>query len=182
VLLFILIPFALTIFWRRRVVPAFCSVDLYPLFAVEGIYLFFQITALCGYYGFVRYAALLQAAFLLSLLLPVLRRKLYLPALVGAGLTICGSLLNRLVIAANGGKMPVRPSLSLWTGYYRPGMLEAGTDALHIPMTDATRLNFLADYIDTGFSVMSIGDLLIHSFVSVIVFYTLKALPNTEKK
>ena len=79
--------------------------------------------------------------------------------------------MNRFVISANDGHMPVYPTLSRLTGYYRDGVLgeTADIDGLHILMTSSTKLNWLADYIDLGFSVLSPGDLLIHAFLVIVV-------------
>ena len=75
--------------------------------------------------------------------------------------------------------MPVYPTLSKITGYYKEGMLEQGLDNLHIMLTSETKLNILADYIDVGWSIMSIGDLLIHSFTSIIIYSAVVAI-NTQ--
>lgn len=180
-LLFILIPLILARIKKYKVVPAFRKVDLLPLYAVECIYVFAVAAAYFENYSFLRFASLIQMAFILVLLLPIIRRSLYKQALVGAASVLLGTALNRIVLNANGGKMPVLPSLSLHTGYYKPGSLSQGLDSLHILMTDSTKLNFLGDFIDTGFCVMSIGDVLIHLFVSIIVFYTVKSMQTSNK-
>lgn len=155
--------------------PAFTTRGLYPIYLVELLYWFFQINAFLGNYTFVKdpYPSLLQKLALVVLLVPILQFKLYKPAILGAFLTILGTLLNNLVISANNGFMPVYPSLSRLTGYYKEGMLEQGLDNLHILLTSETKLNILADYIDVGWSIMSIGDLLIHSFTSIILYSTI---------
>ena len=140
-----------------------------PLWMVEVVFWIAQICAWCGVYSLVRWASVLQTAYLLALLPPVLRFRLYKEACEGAVMTLAGSALNRCVMQANGGKMPVWPTLSRWTGYYRAGAMDAAGDQLHMLMSDATRLNFLGDWIDVGFSIMSVGDLLIHGFVLLVV-------------
>lgn len=67
-------------------------------------------------------------------------------------LFVLGVLMNKLVIAANGGQMPV-----LWPG----GCTEEGFDLLHTCMTKATRYRFLADWIVSHDDVSSPGDYLI---------------------
>ncbi len=122
-------------------------------------------------------------AFILNcFLVPIVRRRLFGPALFGSGLVLIGSMLNRIVMAANGGKMPVLPTLSKVTRYYRNDALGQGIDNVHIPMTGSTKLNVLADYIDTGFSIMSVGDLFIHAFITLIVFYTIKSVNRDKQK
>lgn len=175
-LLFILFALILAKFKNHRILCIFKTIDLYPLFAVELIYTFFQLNVFLDNYSYVQYASQIQTAFMLVLLLPILRRRLYPQALIGSGFVVAGSILNLIVISANDGKMPVFPTISRFTHFYRNDALSQGIDSLHILMTDTTKLNFLADYIDTGFSIMSIGDVLIHSFVAIVVFYTVKRI------
>jgi hypothetical protein len=103
-----------------------------------------------------------------------LKRRIVYPAFVGVGLTAVGTLMNRIAINANGGKMPVYPTVSKWINYYREGQLNGTIDQLHVLMDDSSRLVFLADYIDFGLCVLSPGDVLIHAFASIIIYYTLK--------
>ena len=49
-------------------------------------------------------------------------------------------------------------------------------------MSESTKLNFLADYIDVGFSVISPGDVLIHSFTTIIVFCVIVKLNRRLKE
>lgn len=172
--LFFLAAIILAKIKRYRVSSIFTRIDFYPLFFVEAVYIFFQINALNANYEYVRYAEYIQMAFTISLLLPILRNKLFTQSIVGAGVVLFGTLLNKIVIGANDGHMPVLPSLSKLTGYYKEGSLSQGIDSLHIALTASTKLNFLSDYIDTGFSIMSIGDLFIHSFVTIVIYYTIK--------
>lgn len=58
-----------------------------------------------------------------------------------------GAVLNMLVCSLNKGMMPtIYPPID---------------DGRHILMTDATRFNFLCDWIVSGYSMISIGDVLI---------------------
>ena len=88
-------------------------------------------------------------------MLPLLRYRLYKPGMIGAGCIVAGTAMNKIVMAANGGKMPAFPTLSLRTGYFDPALLEA-PGSIHCLGTEATRLKFLTDYIDIGYSVLSI--------------------------
>lgn len=173
-LIFVIIPFVLARIKRYSIKPVFKVIDLYPLFLVEALHLTFQISFIFKITYFVKYAAFIQNLFIIVLLLPILRQKIYYPTFFGCALTVAGTILNKLVINANGGKMPVLPTLSLLTGYVSKDQLSGNVDSLHILMTESTKLNFLADYIDLGFSVLSPGDVLIHTFVSIIIFYTIK--------
>lgn len=166
-----------------KISVVFTSWELYPIYVAELLYWFFQINAFMGNYQFVNdpYPSLLQKLSLLVLLIPIIKHKLYIPAVLGAILTITGTFLNNIVISANSGFMPVYPSLSKLTGYYKEGMLSQGLDNLHIMLTSETKLNFLADFIDIGWSVMSIGDVLIHSFTAIIICSTIIAVNNKNK-
>lgn len=175
-LFIIVIPILLAYFKKYNCKNIFKAIDLYPLFIVELIHCFFQINALFGNYSFVIYAKYIQYAFNIALLVPIIYRKLYYPAIIGSMCVFVGSILNKIVIAANFGKMPVLPTLSKMTGFCEENMLLQGIDGLHILMDSTTSLNFLGDYIDLGFCIMSIGDLFIHSFISIIVFYTIRNL------
>lgn len=147
--------------------------SLLPLACVELFFWVAQICAWSGNYIFIRWASAIQTAYLLALLFPIFRHRLYREACVGAAMTLLGSALNRWVMAANGGRMPVYPTLSRWTGYYRDGAMAAAGDGLHVLMDGSTRLKLLGDWIDVGFSIMSIGDVLIHGFVFWIVYRTI---------
>jgi hypothetical protein len=117
---------------------------------------------------------------ILTLVVPVVRRQIFAPTLVGAGLTLAGTLMNRAVINANDGKMPVYPTLSKLIGYYKEGQLDGSVDNLHILMDEASKLPFLADYIDLGVCVLSPGDVLIHSFASIVIYFTVKAVNKNQ--
>lgn len=68
-----------------------------------------------------------------------------------------GAGMNQAVLIANGGKFPVMMN-ELWTARLNGGEF---IDEYHCRMTAQTRLNFLADYINTHVSVMSPGDILL---------------------
>lgn len=167
---FILVPLLVAHCRRHPLRPLFTAWDLLPLLLTESVHIFFQISCWLGNTQWIGYGKYLQWAFLLSLLFPILRRELYIPALWGAGCTLAGSFLNHLVIAANGGKMPVWPTLSQWTGYCTREMLSSGVDGLHVLMTNDAALPFLADYLDLGWCILSPGDVLNHLFVAIILY------------
>lgn len=76
--------------------------------------------------------------------------------LAGMPLLALGSLLNLLVVAANGG-MPVDQGALTAAGAQMP------SDRLHLPLTDGTVLSILADRIPLSpfRSVYSLGDVLL---------------------
>ena len=180
-ILFILLACLIAKLNKHRIAPVFRDASLYPLFSVECVYWLFQGFAFSGDFRFLPYSSYLQSAFIVSMLFPILRHKLYARAITGVGMIAAGTVLNRLVIGANGGRMPVYPTLSRLTGYFDPKSLSDGLDAVHTHMGAATALNFLGDYIDVGFSIMSPGDVLIHSFTAVILYGAIKSLNGKRK-
>lgn len=164
---------------KQRVSVLLRAWALYPFFAAELLYIVCQISVLTGHYWAIPYASLFKAFFLLPLLLPIVVYRLYLPSLAGSACVLLGSGMNRLVIAQNGGKMPVFPTLSRLTGYFNESaMLQY--DALHTLGNAETKFKFLADYIDLGYSILSLGDILIRVFIFLIVYYTILRLNERE--
>ena len=181
-LIFILVPFLIACIKGYRVSALFRVADMYPFFAVCLIHGFFVTNAWLGNYSFVKYASILQYFMIVSLLLPVVRRRFFAPTLIGVGLTMLGTVMNKIVIHANDGKMPVYPTVSKWIGYYKDGQLDGTIDELHILMDGSSKLPFLADYFDFGVCILSPGDLLIHAFASIIIFYTVKSVCPRDKR
>jgi len=99
--------------------------------------------------------------------------KLYKPGIIGSILICCGTILNRFVMNQNGGKMPVYASISKLTGYYDPSAIQ-NVDNIHIIGSETTKYKFLTDIFDTGFSILSLGDILIHSFITIVIYYVIK--------
>ena len=71
--------------------------------------------------------------------------------------------------------MPVFPSLSYLTGYARLDSFSIVND-IHILGNTNTHWKILTDYIDVGYSILSIGDVLVHFFAFFILYETIKAL------
>ena len=155
-----------------RVGHALTRKSFIPFYIIELVHIFFQLNAIFGNYAFVRYAPILKSASLYSLLIPVSVYKLYIPALAGSGFIVLGSILNELVKHANGGKCRF-PHLSRLTGYFNEERLPS---SLHVLGNSETKLKFLCDYIDIGYSILSIGDLLIHFFTFIIFFFVMKTV------
>lgn len=143
--------------------------SFYPFIMVELIYIFMQVLVFSQNYTFLKYAPYLKSAYLYTLIIPIFVYKLYKPAVIGSASILIGTGLNRLVMYVNGGKMPVYPTLSLYTGYYNEKAL-AVSDGIHCAGTAETSLKLLSDYIDVGWSILSIGDLFIHAFAFIIIY------------
>jgi hypothetical protein len=153
--------------------PLLRTYSLYPFAFLTAAMVYFQVCVFFDNYTWIKYAGYIKSIYLFTLVIPFLYYKLYKPGLVGASLIILGTLLNKFVIWQNGGKMPVYASLSKWTGYYDEEVIRTA-DKIHIVGDVSTKFKFLTDYIDIGYSILSIGDLLIHSFAFVILFYVIK--------
>ncbi len=162
-----------------RIRPILKEYSLYPLAIAEIAYIILQVNVFIGNYSYIRYASIFKTLYLYTLIVPILVHKLYKPGLYGSLLTLIGSMLNNFVMSQNGGKMPVFASLSKKTGYFNEIAINT-VDKIHIVGNEATKYKFLTDFIDVGYSVLSIGDVLIHSFVFIIVYSVIKVVNKAK--
>jgi len=175
--------------WKRYQLRYLCRTwTFYPILIVQCFLVVFQASVFFDSYIFLRFVPYVEFAVILSFVCAILVYRLYTPAILGSGMVVLGTLLNKFVIAANGGKMPIFPSLSYLTGYVDPAAV--GTlDSLHILGGTETKFAFLTDYIDYGYCILSPGDLLIHLFACVMLYQLIKAVnaqfgkvPTADKK
>lgn len=78
--------------------------------------------------------------------------------------------------------MPVFPTLTYWTGYASPEAFEKARQVandFHILGSDQTKLKWLTDWIDLGYSVLSIGDVLIRVFVVLVLYGAIKEINSS---
>lgn len=157
------------------------------IFAV--IYIYLEACVFMRNYWFIPYQQMYKTLTLLSYLPLILHYKLYesvskklknkgdfiniitSPMVIGTFLIALGTILNLMVIKANNGYMPVFISLSYATGYATRDMVN---DGLHILGGYDTRLIPLSDLFDTGFSIMSIGDLFTRMYAFIILYFSIK--------
>jgi hypothetical protein len=158
-----------------KIMPVLKAYSLYPYLIVEALYLYLQACIFVGNYHYVQYTAILRSLYLYTLLIPIFVYRLYKPGICGSILIIIGTFLNKFVMSQNDGKMPVFASLSKVTGYYKESAMGV-VDNIHIIGSEATRYKFLTDYIDLGNSILSIGDILIHSFTFIVIYYVIKEI------
>lgn len=161
--------------------PLFKSWTFYPIMILTLFFVFLQITIFSGDYRFVKYSAIFETVYILTFLAPILAFNIYKSAFIGSISIVIGTALNKLAIAANGGKMPVFPTLSYLTGYAKPAYFKITTD-IHVLGSEATKLKFLTDYIDIGYSVLSIGDIFIRLFAFIIIFNSIRSVNNSNSK
>ena len=174
-LLYILSAFICAKIKGYKIRPIFKAYSLYPYAFVELLYTLLQLSIFMHNYNFVQYAKVISSVYLYTLIIPIMVYKLYKPGICGSVLIMIGTLLNKFVISQNGGKMPVYASLSKITGYYNKSAIQA-VDSIHIIWNESTKFKFLTDYIDIGSSILSIGDVLIHSFIFIVIYYTIKEI------
>jgi hypothetical protein len=161
--------------------PLFRTWAFYPILFMECFYIFLEISIFMGNYSCVKYATIFKMFYLYAYLILIIKYKRYFEAIVGSVFIIIGSLLNKIVIATNNGKMPVFPSLSYYTGYVKKGVI-AYDDGLHIFGDSSTNMKFLSDIFDVGYSILSLGDVFIRVFVFIVVVSTIKILNDDCKR
>ncbi len=153
--------------------PFFKSWTIYPILVFEVIYLLFQINVFMGNYEVINFAPWFKAIYMYLFLIPIFWYREYIPALIGSVFVFIGTLLNHLVMNANGGKMPVYPSVSYKTGYISQNTFSKIND-IHILGTSNVKLKILSDILDIGYSILSIGDILVRVFILIIIYTTVK--------
>jgi hypothetical protein len=161
---------------RYKIKYLFTTWTIYPALFVQAVLIYFEISAICGNYYFTRFAKEIQISVILSYIFPMLAFQLYKPALVGCALTTAGSMLNHFVIAQNGGSMPVFPGISYVTQYIRPHVFSGDVAGIHTLGNAAVKYWYLTDFIDLGYTVLSLGDILIHLNTLIMLYYTIKAV------
>ncbi|WP_124041973.1 DUF5317 domain-containing protein [Clostridium perfringens] len=153
--------------------PFFKSWTIYPILIFEAIYIVFQMSIFMGNYDVIKWAPWFKSIYMYLFLIPIFWYKEYVSALIGSLFILVGTFLNHIVMAANGGEMPVFPSLSYLTGYLKPNTISKVND-IHMIGTSTVKYKYLSDIIDIGYSVLSIGDILIRVFVVIIIYVTVK--------
>lgn len=160
---------------RYKLRYLFNTWSFYPVLLTQCVLVVFQFSLFFGTYYFLPLVPVAEPMIILSFLFPIFAFALYKPAVFGAVGVGLGTVLNRFVIAQNGGKMPVYPSLSYLTGYVTPGSF-AQIDQLHVLGNAATKFKFLTDYIDYGYCILSPGDVLIHLYACIMLYALIRAV------
>lgn len=157
--------------------PLFKSWEFYPVFGFSIIYIILNSMIFFNNYSLVKYAKLLETIYILIFLIPIIKYKQYFSAIVGSISILIGTLLNKVVMLANAGKMPVYPTLSRLTGYFKSNSFCKAKD-IHVLGNSLTKLKALTDFIDLGYSILSIGDVFIRLFTFIIIYNSIKYLNN----
>lgn len=161
--------------------PFFRSLEIYPVLAFVVLYIFLNSQIFLGNYSFIKFARIVEPLYICTFAILIFRYKLYVSAILGSAAIVIGSILNKIAISANGGKMPVFPTLSYLTGYVKYDTFTKVND-IHILGSVATKLKFLTDIFDLGYSILSIGDIFIRIFTFIIIFSTIKHINVARKK
>ena len=184
-LVYVLFAFACAKIKGNKIKPIIKAYSLYPFVLAEIIYMLLQVNIFLHNYNFIKYTSVINRVYMYTLLIPIFVYKLYKPGIIGSILMIIGTILNNFVMSQNGGKMPVFASLSKITGYYSDTAILT-VDNIHINGDVSSKFKILTDFIDVGYSILSIGDILIHSFIFIVIYYTVieinKNLNNTYEK
>ncbi len=155
--------------------------EFYPVFIGALTYIFLQIGMFKGDYFLLAYANIYKALYSVAIFFLIYRFKIYKQGFIGIGLMFVGMGLNKLVMYFNDWKMPVFPTLSLKTRYIDINTLNT-IDGWHVVGDSTTRLKFLSDIFDTGYCVMSLGDILVRAFLFIVLYYSFKSIKNKKLK
>ncbi|ETI88529.1 MAG: hypothetical protein Q607_CBUC00197G0023 [Clostridium butyricum DORA_1] len=165
----------------NKVSVLFSSWTIYPLVIFEIITFIRQVMSFCGSYTIIESINKLTSIYLIFYLLLVFKYELYIPSIIGSIFIVLGGALNDIVIKANGGFMPVYQSISYLTGRFISDESPI-KDNIHILGTSEANLKFLTDFIDLGYTILSIGDVLMRIFVFLIIYGAIKKINNQRRK
>ena len=166
---------------KFKIGPLFKSWAIYPVLFMEIIYIIVQANIFMENYEVIKYSGILKTIYLCSYLPLVFKFKQYIASIIGSIFVVIGGILNDIAISANNGYMPVFPSLSYITGYAKLDSFDKVND-IHILGSSSTKLKFLTDIFDIGYSVLSIGDIFIRLYIFIIIYNVVKYLNITKDK
>lgn len=178
----IVITLLVTKLRKNNIKAVFKDFAFYPLFFFTLIYVYLEYLTFQGDYSLTTYNSIYKILYLSSLIILIMKFRLLYSSLFGTLCIIIGTWLNQIVVNANNGRMPVFPSFSVITGYYKPGMFEKIHNDIHVLGNRDTKFKWLSDIFDTGYSIMSLGDLIIRLCVFVIFYSAINELNKREIK
>ncbi|MBU3105915.1 DUF5317 family protein [Clostridium gasigenes] len=161
-----------------KIKPLFKTWAIYPVIFMELVSLVIQICIFNEYYEVIKYAGILKTIYLCSYLPLIFKYEQYISAIIGSIVMVVGGLLNNLAMHVNKGMMPVFPKLSYVTGYATVESFNKVND-IHILGNSETKLKFLTDIFDIGYSILSLGDVFIRFYVFIIIFKSVKHINKT---
>ena len=163
---------------RYKLKPMWKEWTVYLVFLFALIYIYLEYSIFHENYSLARYSAVFKVSYMCAFSVLVFMHRQYIAGFIGAVFVTIGGILNSIVMHANGGKMPVFPTLSYVTGYLNPNTFTrlAPYDSVHVLGGAASKLPFLADWIDLGYSVLSVGDVCTRVMAFVIIYSVVKHL------
>ena len=166
---------------KYKLKPLFKEWTIYLVLFFAFLYMYLDYSIFHGNYGLLKYSAVFKISYICMFSILVFKHRQYNAGFIGAACVAIGGVLNSIVMKANGGKMPVFPTLTYMTGYLKPDTFEkiARYDSVHVLGSSATKLAFLADKIDIGYGILSIGDVFTRLMAFVIIYSVVKSL-NTN--
>lgn len=160
---------------KYHIKPLFKTWAIYPVIAFEIITVIGQINSYYGNYKIIEMFGSATTIYLLLYWGLIFRYKLYVQAIIGSAFMVLGGILNDIAIKANGGFMPVFQSLSYHIGRVTLENYHRVND-IHILGSMNSNVKFLTDYIDFGYTILSVGDIFIRVFVFLIIYYSIKKI------
>lgn len=164
-----------------KIKPLFKSWTIYPLVAFEIFTIVGQVATFFGKYEVIEIVGNLTPVYLITYLLLVLKYELYISSIIGSFFVLLGGALNDIAIKANGGFMPVYQSISYLTGRTTLENFQRAND-IHIIGDAQSKVKILTDFIDLGYTILSIGDIFIRVFVFIIIYNSIKKINNQRRK
>lgn len=161
--------------------PLFKTWVIYPVVIFEIITLIGQGATYFGNYEIVQVLGKASFAYLICYLFLIFKYELYKQALIGSAFILAGGFLNDIAIKANGGFMPVYKSLSNMIGSLKFENYNTFND-IHIIGNVDTKLKLLTDYIDLGYTILSVGDIFIRVFIFIVIYYSIKKCNLQRRK
>lgn len=162
-----------------KIKPLFKTWIIYPILFMELMCIIVQIGIFNENYEVIKYASVLKTVYLCSYLPLIFKYEQYISAIIGSVAMVIGGVLNDIAIYANNGMMPVFPSLSYITGYATVESFSKVND-IHILGNSETKLEFLTDIFDIGYSILSLGDIFIRFYVFIVIYKSIKYINETS--
>lgn len=176
----VLLTFFLAKIRGYKICPLFKSWAIYPLIVFEIFTFVGQVATFSGNYVIIRTIGRLTPTYLITYLFLILKYELYISSIIGSLFMILGGALNDIAIKTNCGFMPVYQSLSRLTGRSLENF--QGMNDIHILGDSQTKLKILTDFIDLGYTILSVGDIFIRVFVFLVIYSALKKINNQGRK
>jgi hypothetical protein len=185
---FILGAFIYAKYKKYNLIPFFKSWVAWLPISFCLAYIFFEVSIWNEHYFILKYQQMFKIATLLGYI-PLcvfyrlyendnieyqhnqLKKTLTSPMIIGSLFLLLGSTLNRIAIFFNNGYMMTFPSNSYWTGYIKPQLID---DGLHKIGNAYTHIIPFCNQFDLGYSILSLGDILIRLFVFIILYNSIK--------